>query len=605
MYCPECYQEMPEDISLCQSCGCPLNSVPQKEKKIMKGRYEIISSLAEGGMGEILLAYDIHLKRPCAIKGHHREGLGKLPYEEREIIVKPFEKEAELLANLRHPNLPCVTDYFIENDTCYIVMDYIEGKDLEVMLDENNLEGLPEKQVVEWAIQICRVLEYLHNQTPPIIHGDIKPANLIIRNHDGWLMLVDFGSASFKKLSTDNHAPYGTDGYAAPEQYMGIYDIRSDIYSLGCTLYELLTAHLPEEPFNFIPLRNIVPGLSSEIEYIIMKCVQYKLEKRINNITSMKQRLLALYNKGARKVKNKYSTGMIQNEKNINMVHQLLEARKKSIKIFIIDDKMDKCNLYREMLQHLKDIRIVGVSYSKEEALEKIHEKHIDIDVILLDNELPAMGGLELIKEINRIAPSVKIIIMSEVFNEEQLRIYASNGISGYIVKREVSWEEAGNSIREAFKSEFKFSNSVEEEEKQEISFETTKYEETKNCPCCEKPNRIEAKFCNECGKNLLKPVDSEEEETEYEEIIEEIFYEEEEETGGKIIVFDEEDYDLPPSSITDEKEEKKISVTPDFSEKEEDTGPIKRKFTIKKHNNITAGKKMPQRRFKRYLDNG
>jgi len=194
---------------------------------------------------------------------------------------------------------------------------------------------------------------------------------------------------------------------------------------------------------------------------------------------------------------------------------------------------------------------------------------------------------------------------MSEVFNEEQLRIYASNGISGYIVKREVSWEEAGNSIREAFKSEFKFSNSVEEEEKQEISFETTKYEETKNCPCCEKPNRIEAKFCNECGKNLLKPVDSEEEETEYEEIIEEIFYEEEEETGGKIIVFDEEDYDLPPSSITDEKEEKKISVTPDFSEKEEDTGPIKRKFTIKKHNNITAGKKMPQRRFKRYLDNG
>ena len=192
----------------------------------------------------------MRLNRACAIKGIYRKGLKDLPQDKKEEILRPFKKEAELLANLRHPNLPCVTDYFVENDICYLVMDYIEGKDLEIILEEQGGEkGLPEKQVIEWAIQICRILEYLHEQKPPIIHGDIKPANLIIRDSDGWIMLVDFGTASFE-TDDDDEEGFGTDGYAPPEQYIGAREIRSDVYSIGATIYELLAGMLPEELLN-------------------------------------------------------------------------------------------------------------------------------------------------------------------------------------------------------------------------------------------------------------------------------------------------------------------------------------------------------------------
>ena len=535
MYCPECYNEMPEDIPLCQNCGCPLITAVQKERKILKERYEIISSLAEGGMGEVLLAYDLRLKRPCAVKGHYKKDLCKIPYNERELIVKPFEKEAEVMANLRHPNLPCVTDYFIETDTCYIVMDYIEGKDLEVMLDEGEENGLPEKQVIEWSIQLCRVLEYIHNHIPPIIHGDIKPANLIIRDRDKWLMLVDFGSASFKKLTSEGQGPYGTDGYASPEQYMGIYDTRSDIYSLGCTMYELLTATLPEEPFKFEPLRNFSPSVSYELENIVMKCLEYKVERRISSVTSLKQRLLAAYNKKVRRVKNRYATGMIQNEEKINMARQALEARKKKVKVFISDGEVDKISLYKDILEHLREVRIMGVTYNGREVIENITEGSEEPDLILLGVNMPFINDVQIIKELKEVSPSIKIIAMSNEFIEDQAWNCINNGASGYIVKSEASWEEVGKSIKEALKGETvilsKASYSVlKEVTPEKISLEAIKTETSKECPHCSKPNRSEAKFCNECGKKLRDDVLTGNEEEYEEEIIEEIIYVEEDE---------------------------------------------------------------------------
>ena len=206
---------------------------------VLHNRYRIVKLLGQGGFGTMYRAWDTTLGRPCAMK----ENLDATPEIQRQ-----FLREAKILANLNHPNLPRVNDYFIEGQGQYLVMDYIEGRDLQEMLDERGA-ALPEAQVLPWIQQICDALTYLHTQKPPIVHRDIKPGNIRI-TPSGKAMLVDFGIAKIYDPSskTTQGAQAVTPGFSPYEQYgKGPTDARTDVYALGATLYTLLTGTEPPE----------------------------------------------------------------------------------------------------------------------------------------------------------------------------------------------------------------------------------------------------------------------------------------------------------------------------------------------------------------------
>ena len=169
-------------------------------------------------------------------------------YATSQEAQRQFEREAGILARLSHPNLPRVTDYFfIPEQGQVLVMDFVEGEDLQALL--NRLGAVPEAQAVSWVGQVCDALSYLHSQPSPIIHRDVKPANIKIRS-DGRAMLVDFGIAKIydPAAATTMGARAVTPGYSPPEQYGGAKtDSRSDIYALGATCYHLLTGQMPPE----------------------------------------------------------------------------------------------------------------------------------------------------------------------------------------------------------------------------------------------------------------------------------------------------------------------------------------------------------------------
>jgi len=327
MICPECYKENPGNSQFCKNCGCFLKISEKKdEKKVLKGRYKVLSLLGEGGMGSISLTYDLSLNKLCAVKGICKKGLSDLPEKERDAILKPFKKEAEMLASLRHPGLPCVTDYFTEKDVCYLVMDYIEGKDLETALQEYGEHGVPEELVVKWAKEILHALEYLHSQDPPVIYRDMKPENVMLRASDGRIMLIDFGLArTINPLSQDTMTSIGTPAYAPKELFQGQPQIRTDIYSLGATMHCLLTGIEPL-PFKFEPVRHIVPSLPADLEKIIIKSLKDNPDERFSTAAEMLHAI--------EKISKKYEKNQ-KEDKEIPDIHKKGKIVKKSVKELI------------------------------------------------------------------------------------------------------------------------------------------------------------------------------------------------------------------------------------------------------------------------------
>src|SRR5581483_4855622 len=200
---------------------------------ILQNRYQIIRLLGQGGMGAVYLAHDARLNQTVALK----ENIGGDAHQ--------FQQEAQILARLRHPNLPRVIDHFIEpNGAQYLVMDYIEGDDLESLRQSRG--ALPEAQVRGWLGQILDAVEYLHRQG--IIHRDIKPENIKI-TPQGQAVLVDFGIAKIYQPGqfTRTGQKFGSPGFASPEHYHGGTNQQSDIYALGATLYAVLTGSPPPD----------------------------------------------------------------------------------------------------------------------------------------------------------------------------------------------------------------------------------------------------------------------------------------------------------------------------------------------------------------------
>ena len=217
----------------------------------------------------------------------------------RQTIVQNFEREANLLATLNHPSIPRIYDYFTQNDHSYLVLEFIHGKDLEAVIGDAN-SFLPEDQVISWAIQLCDVLAYLHGHKPdPIIFRDMKPSNIMI-NHNGDVVLVDFGIAKTFQ-SGQKGTMIGTEGYSPPEQYRGEATQIADIYSLGAALHHAITRRDPrlEPPFSFAerPIRLINPNVSTEFEAVINTALQYNPADRFKTAESMKNALMSVARK--------------------------------------------------------------------------------------------------------------------------------------------------------------------------------------------------------------------------------------------------------------------------------------------------------------------
>jgi len=194
---------------------------------------------------------------------------------------KRFEQEAATLVGLNHPGIPQIYAYFSEGGQNYIVMQFIEGKSLDEGLTRVDDQGselvggsYAIEQVVPWGVQLCKVLEYLAGRQPPVVHQDVKPANIIIDNETGEARLVDFGTAMAHSLvpqpggvGARKSSVYGTDGYAPPEQYEGRSDPKSDVYALAATLYHLLTDDDPRDhPLDFPALSGLDPALRQVLE---------------------------------------------------------------------------------------------------------------------------------------------------------------------------------------------------------------------------------------------------------------------------------------------------------------------------------------------------
>lgn len=220
--CPVCNTENKGTPKFCTKCGSsfsPTKDTPLENGTVLSGRYEVIELIKSGGMGAVYKAIDKHFDDICALK----EMAPKVPAQEKQAyLTKRFEEEAKLLRKLHHNNLPRVMDYFTEKGIYYLVMDFIDGNDMETIIEKNGNPGLTEQFLTDCALQILNILSYLHSQDPPIIYRDLKPANIMVRKKDGMIFLIDFGIArTFITEKQESYTVVGTQGYAPPEQYKG------------------------------------------------------------------------------------------------------------------------------------------------------------------------------------------------------------------------------------------------------------------------------------------------------------------------------------------------------------------------------------------------
>ncbi len=258
-------------------------------KKLLKNRYEVIGIIGKGGMGCVYKVADRTRKGRTLAAKELRPN--KLSPDKAAEAVAQFQTEARILMRIGHPNLPKVYDYFIEAGAYYIVMEYIRGKTLEKILDARRGKPVDERQSLSWALQICRAVHFLSVQKPrPIVFRDLKPSNIMI-DRIGRVKLIDFGIARFfKEDRSEDTYVYGTPGYAAPEQYgTGQTDVRSDIFSLGATMYHCVTGKNPaESPFLFPDPRRINPKLSRATAGIIMRALASDMNRRFQSASEMK-----------------------------------------------------------------------------------------------------------------------------------------------------------------------------------------------------------------------------------------------------------------------------------------------------------------------------
>lgn len=269
---------------------------------LIQNRYRIIECIGQGGMGAVYETEDEHLRTTVALK--HLLISGPQP-------VKAFEREARLLAQLHHPALPRVTDYFSDDNGQFLVMDFIPGADLAEMLEQRGSNPFPPAPVLEWADQLLTALEYLHIREPPILHRDIKPHNIKL-TQDGRVMLLDFGLAKRAMLPTTHTTRSSSSLFAYTPQYAPLEliqrsntDPRSDLYSLAATLHTLLTGEPPidtmtraaaiinGEPDPQQPAHMHNPHIPAALGAVVLQAMAMRANERPSNAGELRSALHA------------------------------------------------------------------------------------------------------------------------------------------------------------------------------------------------------------------------------------------------------------------------------------------------------------------------
>jgi len=292
MHCRRCGATNQPTARFCHSCGAQLSGATLPLGVAVQGRYTILGLLGQGGMGAVYQVADVRLGGKIMALKELSDAAITSP-QAKTGAAAAFAREAQLLANLDHPNIPKVTDFFTETGKYYLVMEFVEGETLEARLTR---QGAPvsEADARDWALQLCDVLTYLHGRNPSVIFRDLKPANIML-TPQGQIKLVDFGIARlFNPMKAGDTLVIGTPGYAPPEQYgKGQTDVRSDIYSLGVVLHTLLTGHDPAAtPFALPRVRQLNPAISPQMEGVIQRATQLDPAQRYQTVAQMRAALM-------------------------------------------------------------------------------------------------------------------------------------------------------------------------------------------------------------------------------------------------------------------------------------------------------------------------
>lgn len=260
---------------------------------LLNDRYRILRTIGQGGMGTVYQAEHERLSAILAVK--EIRGLQATGTAQKATLDQ-YEQEARFLVRLNHPNLPKVTDAFVDHDRFYLVMEFVEGVTLEARFKELGARPMDPQKVVEWGLQIADVLAYLHSQQPPIIFRDLKPSNVMVQP-DGGIKLIDFGIARrFQPGADKDTSLLGSVGYSPPEQF-GRHqtDTRSDIYAFGATLHHLLTARDPSQtPFKFPPAQQLNPAVPEALSKLLAQCLAMEADQRPPNIHLVASGLLGI-----------------------------------------------------------------------------------------------------------------------------------------------------------------------------------------------------------------------------------------------------------------------------------------------------------------------
>jgi serine/threonine protein kinase/DNA-binding CsgD family transcriptional regulator len=388
--------------------------------RTLRNRYEIRELLGDGSTAVVYKAFDTRLGRDVALKV-------LLPHV-RESVQKRFFQEATAVAQLNHPNIMAIYDMDEENGTHFLVVEYVEGEALTARIPSS-----PEL-VVRLGCQIALALHYAHERH--IIHRDIKPANIMV-TPNGQVKIMDLGLAlprEAKRVTTDGMI-IGTPAYLSPEQAQALaLDRRTDIYSLGVVLYEMLTGQLPfasdDIPALLMqhvkqpppPLRLIDAEIPIALESVILKSLEKNPARRYQTAEAMAQALQASLR----------STGIVEQVTQPSRSVGGTTTRPPLRLILADDHNMLRRTLVSFLSEH-DDIMVVGEASDGEAALQQAFA--LQPDVVLLDLNMPVKGGLEVLPEIRHGVPSAKVLVLTGREEDWYITQALRAGAHGYILK--------------------------------------------------------------------------------------------------------------------------------------------------------------------------